>query len=107
VDLGFEAANTVGNARETAAWTRALRYRSLILVTADYHTPRALLELRGALPGVKITAYPVVTPDLDVRHWRETSRGAERMAGEYSKYLVTLARESLLRLDVRSRGSGA
>lgn len=96
VDLGFDAANTIGNARETAAWARAMHYDSLILVTADFHTPRALLELRGALPGVRITAYPVTTPDLDVRHWQETTRGADRMAVEYSKYLVTLLRESLL-----------
>ncbi len=96
VDLGFEAANTIGNARETAAWARAMHYDSLILVTADFHTPRALLELRGALPGVRISVYPVTTPDLDVRHWQDTTRGADRMAVEYCKYLVTLLRESLL-----------
>jgi uncharacterized SAM-binding protein YcdF (DUF218 family) len=105
VDLGFEAANTIGNARETAAWARAMHYESLILVTADFHTPRALLELRGALPGVKIIAYPVATPDLDVRHWQDTTRGADRMAVEYSKYLVTLCRENLLRLGPRAGGA--
>ena len=46
VDLGFTAADTIGNAHEAADWARAMRYRSLILVTADYHMPRALLELR-------------------------------------------------------------
>jgi uncharacterized SAM-binding protein YcdF (DUF218 family) len=104
VDLGFEAANTVGNARETADWVRAMRYDSLILVTADFHTPRALLEVHGALPGVRVQAYPIATPDLDVRHWRETTRGAERMSAEYSKYLVTLAREGLLKLGARASG---
>lgn len=39
VDLGFTAADTVGNARETADWTRNMRYRSLIIVTSDYHMP--------------------------------------------------------------------
>lgn len=101
VDLGFEAANTIGNARETAAWARAMGYDSLILVTADFHTPRALLEMRGSLSGVRIGAYPVVTPDLDVRHWQDTTKGADRMAVEYSKYLVTLCRESLLGLGAR------
>jgi uncharacterized SAM-binding protein YcdF (DUF218 family) len=101
VDLGFEAANTMGNARETADWAKSMHYESLILVTADFHTPRALLELRGALPGVRITAYPVATPDLDVRHWQDTTRGAERMSVEYTKYLVTLGRESLLRLGAK------
>ncbi len=96
VDLDFTAANTIGNARETARWARAMGYRSLILVTADYHTPRATLELKGALPGALITAYPVATPDLDARHWQDTSRGARRMVSEYMKYLVALARESMI-----------
>ena len=107
VDLGFEAANTIGNARETAAWARAMHYDSLILVTADFHTPRALLDMHGAMPKVRISAYPVVTPDLDVRHWQDTTRGADRMAVEYSKYLVTLARESLLGLDGKPERTGA
>jgi uncharacterized SAM-binding protein YcdF (DUF218 family) len=105
VDLGFDAANTMGNARETADWAKSMGYESLILVTADFHTPRALLELRGALPGVRISAYPVATPDLDVRHWQDTTKGAERMGVEYTKYLVTLGRESLLKLGSRTGGA--
>ena len=34
VDLGFTAADTVGNARETADWARTMGYRSLIVVRA-------------------------------------------------------------------------
>ena len=45
VDLGFTAADTVGNARETATWAKSMGYDSLIVVTADYHMPRAMLEL--------------------------------------------------------------
>jgi uncharacterized SAM-binding protein YcdF (DUF218 family) len=101
VDLGFTAEDTVGNARETAQWARAMHYRSLILVTADFHTPRALLELKAALPGVQVATYPVATPVLDVRRWWATSLGARRMVVEYSKYLAILVREGLLggRLD--------
>ncbi len=101
VDLGFEAANTLGNARETADWVHAMGYRRIILVTADYHTPRAVLDLKGALGGVHIEAYPVPTPDLDARHWEETNRGAERMAAEYTKYLITLGRDGVLDLGGR------
>ena len=55
VDLGFTAANTLGNARETAEWARAKGYSALILVTADYHMPRARLELRAAMPEADIS----------------------------------------------------
>lgn len=95
VDLGFKAADTVGNARETAEWARARRYHSLILVTADYHMPRAMVELEAAAPGVRIAPYPIATPDLDARRWLDSRRGTERMTKEYCKYLVALTRASL------------
>jgi uncharacterized SAM-binding protein YcdF (DUF218 family) len=98
VDLGFEAIDTLGNARETAQWARARGYDRLILVTADYHMPRALLELRGAMPSVELTPYPVATEDVDARIWWRSAQGRKLMAMEYSKYLVILAREAVLRL---------
>lgn len=98
VDLDFTARDTIGNARETAVWVRAMGYRSLILVTADYHMPRASLELRARLPGVAIATYPLATPDLDADHWQDTTPGARRMMGEYTKYLVALGREFTIAL---------
>ena len=91
-DLGFQAENTVGNARETADWAAYHHYRSLIVVTADYHMPRALLELRAALPQVTLHPYPVVTETLDVRRWWASPDSARRLTVEYCKYLAVLAR---------------
>jgi uncharacterized SAM-binding protein YcdF (DUF218 family) len=102
VDLGFEAIDTVGNARETEEWARARGYNHLILVTADYHMPRALIELQGAMPSVKLTPYPVATEDVDARGWWKTPQGRRLMVIEYDKYLVILAREAVLRLGPRS-----
>lgn len=101
VDLGFAAADTLGNARETAAWARSRRFHSLILVTADYHMPRAMLELRSALPEDEITAFPVVTESLDARRWPDHWQSARRMIVEYCKYLVILGREALLKVGKR------
>ena len=107
VDLGFNAADTVGNARETQEWVRALRYDSLIVVTADYHMPRAMLELRGAMPDVQLTAYPVATSVIDARRWWRTSGGRRLMIGEYSKYLAILARETILGLGPQDDAASA
>lgn len=106
VDLDFDAADTIGNAREAARWARVMGYRSLILVTADYHTPRAALELKAVLPEARISVYPVVTPDLDARHWPDTTTGAHRMVAEYMKYLVALGREGVIALGPRAPGPG-
>jgi uncharacterized SAM-binding protein YcdF (DUF218 family) len=49
VDLGGEAVDTRGNGEETARWVGAHGYRSLRLVTSDWHARRARLELAQAI----------------------------------------------------------
>ncbi|HQT54303.1 MAG: YdcF family protein [Phenylobacterium sp.] len=98
VDLDFTAADTVGNARETADWANNLRYKSLIVVTADYHMPRAMLELRAAMPDIDLRPYPVVTKVVNAKRWWRTSGGARLMILEYSKYLAILGREAVRKL---------
>jgi uncharacterized SAM-binding protein YcdF (DUF218 family) len=101
VDLGRQATDTVGNARETAAWAAAHGYRSLIVVTSDFHIPRAMLELRAAMPGLELTPYPVKSEELDAAHWWRRPESARRMIVEYCKYLAILVRESVFRLAPR------
>lgn len=106
VDLGFDAADTVGNARETAAWAGAMRYRQLIIVTADYHMPRAMLELNAALRGTGVSAqtYAVPTRSLKARTWWRNPGAARLMVVEYCKYLAILTREAVLGLGPRDTG---
>lgn len=49
VDLGHEAVDTTSNAEETARWVKAHGYRSVRLVTSDWHMARARMELVAAL----------------------------------------------------------
>ena len=103
VDLGFTAADTVGNARETAEWAQAMRYRRLIVVTSDYHMPRAMLELRAVLrpPAFSLTTYAVPTETLRNRRWWRSPRASRLLVVEYSKYLAILGREAVLGLGPR------
>ena len=85
VTLGRTAASTRGNAVETAEWANAHALRSLLVVTAGYHLPRALAELARALPDVRLYPVAVVSPAV---------RGPlpfRLLAEEYTKYLVTAA----------------
>jgi len=95
VDLGFEAENTMGNAQEIAAWARAKDYDSLIVVTSDYHMPRALTEIRAAAPGIRLAPYAVETPSLDNSRWWKAAVTARRMTLEYVKYLAALGRATV------------
>ena len=99
VDLGFEAEDTIGNAQEIAAWAEAKNYDSLIVVTSDYHMPRALTEIRAAAPGIALTPYAVETPSLDNSRWWKAAVTARRMTLEYMKYLAALARAMVGSID--------
>jgi uncharacterized SAM-binding protein YcdF (DUF218 family) len=94
VDLGFEAADTKGNAQEIAAWARKHGFSQIVVVTADYHMPRSMLELRGQMPEAKLIAYPVKTDSVDAAHWWRSQVQAKRLVLEYCKYLAVLAQES-------------
>jgi len=55
IDLGADAVDTRSNAEETAAWVKVHDYRTVRLVTSDWHLRRARMELGAALgPGVVI-----------------------------------------------------
>lgn len=55
VDLGRDAVDTRSNAGETAAWLKARHYRTVRLVTSDWHLARARMELMAAVaPGTVV-----------------------------------------------------
>ena len=84
VTLGRLATTTIGNADETAVWVRAQGVRSLLVVTASYHMPRALTELARSVPGVALVPVAVVPPAL---HHADLST-MRLLAGEYTKWLA-------------------
>ncbi len=51
VTLGFQSVDTRSNAAETARWIADNKFRSVRLVTTDWHMRRAAGELSAALPG--------------------------------------------------------
>lgn len=89
ITLGYAAHSTRGNALETASWAREQGVETLLVVTSWFHMPRALLELRLAMPAVTPHPYPVGRLGVaELTH----GGGARRVIGEYHKYLVSLAR---------------
>ncbi|WP_097063355.1 YdcF family protein [Sphingomonas guangdongensis] len=82
IDLGAEAVDTRSNAEETARWVRTHRYRSVRLVTADWHMPRSQLELRYALANDAVEVIGDAVP---------TNPPFAMLVREYNKYLVRRA----------------
>lgn len=92
VDVDKEARNTIDNATETAQWVTLNHYSSIIVVTSNYHLPRALAELERALPGVALIPYPVVDNNVHVERWWHYPGTTRLLLSEYLKYLPALGR---------------
>ncbi len=92
VDIDKEARNTIDNATETAQWVALHQYSSVIVVTSNYHLPRALAELERSMPGVTLVPYPVVDNNVHVERWWNYPGTTRLLLSEYLKYLPALGR---------------
>lgn len=94
VAVGSSAYDTPGNASETAAWAHGEHVASIRLVTAGYHMRRALLEFHAAMPDVRIVPHAVFPAVVKSDWWRWPGT-ASLIAREYTKYVVSWARQNL------------
>ena len=78
VDLGSESVDTRSNAEEAKRWLDGKGYRSLRLITNDWHMRRAAFEFRSDLGR----GYPIVEDAVPTRPRFLT------LFGEYNKYLL-------------------
>jgi uncharacterized SAM-binding protein YcdF (DUF218 family) len=92
VDIDKEARNTIDNATETSQWVARNHYTSVIVVTSNYHMPRALAELARVMPGVTLIPYSVVDNNVHLDRWWTFPGTTRLLISEYLKYLPALAR---------------
>jgi uncharacterized SAM-binding protein YcdF (DUF218 family) len=81
ITLGREAIDTRSNAIETSRWLERRHFKTVRLITTDWHMRRAALELRQAVPGSLTIVYDAVPsrPSLTM------------LMREYNKYLLRRA----------------
>lgn len=92
VDIDKEARNTIDNATETSQWVALNHYGSIIVVTSNYHMPRALAELGRAMPGVVLIPYAVADNNVHLDRWWSYPGTTRLLLSEYLKYLPALGR---------------
>lgn len=101
--LGYGADDTVGNARETAEWMAKENLSSLILVTSNFHMPRALLEFHAAMPDVIIVPRATASPSFKIEAWWRWPGTLRLIASEWTKYVAArIGIASGVRLSARS-----
>lgn len=97
IDLGYDAQDTVGNAKEVSEWVKLYGYTRLWTVTSFYHIPRSRLELKRYLPETEIIFAAADTPVV-LPQWWKSFKSFCFLAAEYSKFLVVWIQYNLLGL---------
>ena len=95
VDLDHSAVNTRSNASETRRWARERGFKSLIVVTSNYHMPRAIVELSHAMPDIALIPFAVVGDKWRDEPWWTSSTTFRLLLSEYVKYVAAKMRVRL------------
>ncbi len=99
IDLGYEATDTVGNAKEVREWTEKYHIKEFYVVTSFYHIPRSRLELQHELPDAVMHFVAVDTPNV-LPEWWKSWRSFKFMAAEYTKFLIVYIQYAFDRLFI-------
>ncbi len=95
VDLDRSAVSTRSNAAQTRRWAHERGFKSLIVVTSNYHMPRALVEFSHAMPQTKLVPFAVVGDKWREEPWWTSSSTMRLLLSEYVKYVAAVIRVRL------------
>jgi uncharacterized SAM-binding protein YcdF (DUF218 family) len=76
---------------ETTAWVHSHQFRSIIVVTARYHMPRAMREFASVMPDVTLLSYPVDQDNIDLSGWWRHPQTVLLLHREFAKYMASVA----------------
>jgi uncharacterized SAM-binding protein YcdF (DUF218 family) len=100
VDLDRSAVNTRSNAAETRRWAHERGFKSLIVVTSNYHMPRATVELSHAMPDIVLIPFAVVGDRWRDEPWWTNGATLRLLLSEYVKYVAAEVRVRLADLGL-------
>jgi uncharacterized SAM-binding protein YcdF (DUF218 family) len=100
VDLDHSAVNTRSNAAETRRWANERGFKSLIVVTSNYHMPRAIVELSHAMPDVALVPFAVIGDKWRDEPWWASGATMRLLLSEYAKYVAAELRVRLADLGI-------
>ena len=88
IDLDGVSKNTLTNASETFKWTYVNDIKEFILVTSNYHMPRAILEFKNVMPNLKIYTYAITPKKHDIKNWLSSYQTFSLVFTEYCKFII-------------------
>ena len=88
IDLDGVSKNTLTNASETFKWTSKNNIKEFILITSNYHMPRAILEFKNVMPNLKIYTYVITPKKHDIENWLSSYQTFSLVFTEYCKFII-------------------
>ncbi len=88
IDLDGVSKNTLTNASETFKWTSKNGIKEFILITSNYHMPRAILEFKNVMPNLKIYTYAITPKKHDIENWLSSYKTFSLVFTEYCKFII-------------------
>ena len=92
IDLDNVSKNTITNASETFKWTQKKNIKEFILITSNYHMPRAYLEFKNIMPNLKIHTFEITPKNHDIENWLNSYQTFSLVFTEYCKYIIASLR---------------
>ena len=83
ISLDYAAVSTKENAKQTGLWMSHNGFKTLRIVTSDYHMPRAMQNYLRAMPDIELFSYPVRAKNLAV----DTKNFWQLAIEEYMKFI--------------------
>ncbi|HET6839764.1 MAG TPA: YdcF family protein, partial [Bradyrhizobium sp.] len=83
-------------------WVHERGFKSLIVVTSNYHMPRAVVELSHAMPNIQLIPFAVVGDKWRDEPWWTSGATLRLLLSEYVKYVAAEVRVHLADLDPTS-----
>ena len=100
IELDNKSKNTHSNAIETLKWTKKNNIKTFILITSNYHMPRAALEFKAQMPNFEIITHPITPKKHDISNWMHSFETFSLIFIEYSKFLIAISKIKILNFQV-------
>ena len=96
IELDSVSKNTFTNASETLKWTKKNDIKEFLLVTSNYHMPRAILEFNNIMPNIKIYTFTITPRKHKISKWLSSYQTFSLVFKEFCKYIVASLRIKIL-----------
>ena len=65
-----------------------INIKEFILITSNYHMPRAILEFKNVMPSLKIYTYAITPKKHDIKNWLTSYKTFSLVFTEYCKFII-------------------